>query len=272
MELFTLGVNQYSQDDVVASAKAWTGHTTDASGTSYVFRGDRHDSSAKTFFGITRNWNGPEVIDEILTGSRRPVAARFIAAKVWSFFAYPDPEPAILDTLVAAFTTGDLPIHALLRAVLTHPAFWSTTARQGLVRSPAEYVVAVLRASGADALTAHPEWFMDDMGQTLFYPPNVSGWRPNAYWISSTALWARATFARFLTWRLQDGPLFAGVEHLPVATAAQQALDTFGITQPSASTRAAIEGYLTAERAAHGWAQRPNLTTLMMLIPELQVA
>jgi uncharacterized protein (DUF1800 family) len=173
---------------------------------------------------------------------------------------------------VAAFTAGDLLMTDLLRAVFRHPQFWSTAARQGLARSPAEYVVAVLRATGADAATAHPEWFMENMGQSLFYPPNVSGWRQNAYWISSSALWARASFARYLTWKLQAGGLFANVKDLPVATAVQQALDTFGITSPSTQTRAALEAWLSAERAARGWAQRPNLTTLMMLIPELQVA
>jgi uncharacterized protein (DUF1800 family) len=272
MELFTLGVNQYTQDDVVAAAKAWTGHTTDSTGTVYVFNAAKHDTTNKTFFGVTQNWNGPQVLDHILQGPTRATAARFVAAKAWSFFAYPNPEPAVLDALVTAFTANDLLMTDLLRAVFTHPNFWSTAARQGLARSPAEYVVAVLRATGADAATAHPEWFMDDMGQSLFYPPNVSGWRQNAYWISSSALWARASFARSLTWKLQAGPLFANVSTLPVATAVQQALDTFGITNPSAQTRAALETWLQAERTARGWAQRPNLTTLMMLIPELQVA
>ena len=92
----------------------------------------------------------------------------------------------------------------LLRAIFLHPEFYSTTASQGLVRSPVEWVVACLKALGMTAVERNPQWWMDQMGQQLFYPPNVAGWKNNAYWVNSTALWARADFARNLTWRAEQ--------------------------------------------------------------------
>src|SRR4051812_48255893 len=116
MELFTLGVNQYTQDDVVAVARAWTGHSYDKEGV-YTFFPKRHDTAAKTIFGITKAWDGPEVLDEILLGSKQAISARFIATKLWSFLAYPAPEPAVVDAIVAPYVASGLSIAALLKAI-----------------------------------------------------------------------------------------------------------------------------------------------------------
>src|SRR4051794_34199290 len=106
MELFTLGVNEYTQADIVASARAWTGHNTlDGDRTQYHFYPTRHDTGNKTFMGVTQNWDGPDIINFILRddATRKNTAARFIATKLWSFFAYPNPDAAIVDDLAAAF-------------------------------------------------------------------------------------------------------------------------------------------------------------------------
>jgi uncharacterized protein (DUF1800 family) len=71
MELFTVGVGQYRQEDVVASARAWTGYGLDSTGTAFVFDAASHDAGSKTFLGISRNWDGPAIIDELLAGSRK---------------------------------------------------------------------------------------------------------------------------------------------------------------------------------------------------------
>ena len=275
MELFTLGVDHYTQDDVVASARAWTGHGLDSTGTQYVFTPKRHDYGPKTFFGITQAWDGPAIIDEILTGAKKPTAAAFIAEKVWSFFAYPNPEPAVLSALTADFlASDDLDVTALLRSVFNQPQFWSAEARAGLVRSPTEFVVAAMRYSGLAAARAHPEWYMADMGQELFNPPNVAGWKDNAYWISSAALWARAEFARTVTWAV-DKPtgLLAGAGKLTAARAVQAGLDAFGVTQPSAATRSALEQWAASENTnSDCWAIQPNLITLVLMSPDFQLS
>ena len=162
MELFTLGVNQYTQADVVASARAWTGHNVDygADPRVYRFYPERHDTDLKTFMGTTQNWDGPQIITRILTVEpQRSIAARFIANKLWTFFAYPNPPAALLDALVAAFVGSGLDITTLLRTIFLRPEFYSTAARQGLVRSPVEWIVTVLRTLGMSAVDANPQWW-----------------------------------------------------------------------------------------------------------------
>src|SRR4051794_4389972 len=157
MELFTLGVNQYTQDDVVAAAKAWTGHI--FGGTypdyTYAFSASKHDTTNKTFFGKTQNWNGPQIIDEIMT-TKRDVVAAFIARKMWSFFAYPDPEDAVVAALASAFSSANLDITTLLRRMFNRPEFYSDKAKNALIRTPTEFVVASLRYCGISASAANP--------------------------------------------------------------------------------------------------------------------
>ncbi len=122
-----------------------------------------------------------------------------------------EPEHTVLDPIVADFVASSLDIRTVLRSIFLHPEFYSTTARQGLVRSPVEWVVTCLKGLGFTAVDTNPQWWMDQMGQNLFYPPNVAGWKNNAYWLNSTALWARADFARNLTWRAEKAGFLAEI-------------------------------------------------------------
>ena len=279
MELFTLGVDRYSQADVVASARAWTGHNTlDGDREQYHFYANRHDDDPKTFMGVTQDWDGPDIIDFILgnDATHKQIGAEFIATKLWSFFAYPDPEPEVVTNLATAFLANDLSIHDLVRAIFMHPNFVSPQAMQGLVRTPAEWVAACLRVVNITAEESDPQWAMDDMGQQLFEPPNVSGWRPNQYWLTTSRLWARATWARSLWWRNTDTQnILSDIVGMSVSDAVQHGFDYFGIDGPSAHTRANLETWLTKQRAdTHAWINWSfiNLTTQLMLCPEFNLA
>lgn len=285
MELFTLGVNQYTQDDVAASARAWTGYNTDdATGLVYTYYPNRHDNGLKTFMGITQNWNGPMIIDHILTvDPHRTTAARFIANKLWGFLAYPAPETAVLDAISAAFVASDLDITALLRAIFLRDEFYSTKARTGLVRTPTEWVVAGLKATGVTGAVANAPWWMEDMGQQLFYAPNVAGWKQNAYWISTTSVWARAGFMNYLNWKahqmVPDHPFLEEVKALPIPDAVQLAFDRFMLDSASTALRTDMTNWLTAQRAAEGkpeyaWKnyEHLGLVSLIMLSPDFQLA
>lgn len=271
MELFTLGPGHYSQDDVVASARAWTGHGVAADG-SYRFNPARHDDGIKTFLGTSRNWDGPEVVDHLFNGPTRQVAARYLAARLWSFLAYPGPEAALVAELGAAFLAADLRIDALVRAILLRPEFRSPAARHALVRSPVEYVVAAMRHTGTPCSTARPEWYLEGLGQQPFYPPDVSGWRQNGYWLSASASWRRSAFADRLAWRLSEAGVLAGSESKPVEVAVDDALTLCGIHHPSDRTRQALAAYVRAERSTTRWAERRGLLFLTLLTPEFQVA
>ena len=273
MELFTLGVGNYTESDVIAMAKAWTGHNLSDDGRSYLFRPTRHDNAAKTLFGITRNWDGPAALTEILDGSKRDVAARYLVTRLWSFLAAPNPSPALVGDLTTIFLVADHNIKTLLRAMLLRAEFFSPEVRNGLVRSPIEWIVAGMQAVGLNAETCHPEWYMERLGQQPFSPPNVAGWKQNAAWISSAGAWARAGWARYARWRTSEAGVFANVHTLSAVAAAQMAFDRFGITDPSPTTRSAIEAWCSAERVgANRWAMAPNLVVLLLMTPDFQLA
>jgi uncharacterized protein (DUF1800 family) len=272
MELFTLGVNQYSQADVVAAARAWTGHGRDRRTGEYRFDARAHDHGQKTVFGTTKAWDGPEIIQEIFTGRKATVSARFLASKLWSFLAYPDPEPAVLDAIVPPYVKSGFEVEALLRAIFLQPAFYSTKAKRGLVRSPIEYMVAAMRGAELGASVAHPEWWCEAMGQVPYSPPNVSGWRPNGYWISSSATWAKVGFANHLRWKANETDLLKGIERLSPAESVKAVLRQFGVDNAGPQTKRALEAYVQRERATDRWAERPNLIMLVLLSPEMQLA
>ena len=273
MELFTLGNGAFAESDVVAMARAWTGHNLDASGEAYAFRPDDHDTGLKTLFGITRNWDGPATITEIVRGSQQRTCARFLAAKWWSFLAYPAPSAALVDDLASAFIAGGMRTDALLRAILLRPEFRLASTRTALVRSPVEWLVAVMRALDLTAEELHPEWWVDRLGQVLYRPPNVSGWKQNAAWISTSTQWGKGQLASYLRWSATEAGVFGDVGTKTPAAAAQAMFDRFGVDAPSSATRQRVVEFVTRERAAgRSWAVAPGLVALGMLAPDVQIA
>ena len=272
MELFTLGVGHYTQDDVVAAARAWTGHGRDWKTGEYVFRRELHDGRVKSLFGIMKNWDGPDVITEILMGSKRDVAARFLVTKLWTFLAHPNPDPALVSELASRYLGSGMNITALLRAIFLRPEFYSVTAKRGLVRSPIEYMVAAMKGAELGCDVAHPEWWVEGMGQVPYSPPNVSGWRPNGYWVSTSATWAKIGFANHLRWKINETGLLRGIEGLPPAESVKAVLRQFGVDRAGPQTKAALERYVARERGSDRWAERPNLILLVLLSPEMHLA
>ncbi len=273
MELFLLGTNNgYTEADVRSSALAWSGHILDATDEYYVFDASKHHNAPTTFMGVNKVWNGPEIIAHLISGPKQVAVSRFLANKLWSFFAYPHPSSGVVDTIAAAMRSGGMRTDAALRAIFTHPDFYGTAAKQGLVRSPFEFIVAAMSHTGTPANVAHPEWYGSDMGQAVFHPPNVSGWRSNGYWISSAAAWSKHQFANHLRWKLEKTDLLRDVKSLEPRVAAEQALAQFGIYQPSPRTLDSLTQFVRAERSARGWGERVGLCFLPILTPDFQVA
>ena len=277
MELFTLGVGNYTEDDVEASARAWTGHNAEWPDYAYHFIANNHDNGFKVFFGSNRNWNGPDIIDEILRDNvaKRLIAARYITKKLWDFFAYPGGPANVINALADVFVANNLEIKPLMKALLTHPEFYSAAAKQGLVRTPTEYFVALSYHTGIIFDDLGPTWMGDRMGQQLFNPPNVAGWKHNAAWLNTSALSARAQLARSVTWHLRDNDGFENVNSMSVAAAVDYVAAYFGMTSLSATTRNALIAAHTAERNAQAWTSwwaPTNLLTMTMLAPEFHMA
>jgi uncharacterized protein (DUF1800 family) len=276
MELFTLGVGNYSEDDVTAAARAWTGHGVDWNTYDYLFRANQHDVTMKTFMGVTRNWNGPDIIDFLLRENvtTKRVACTFLTRKLWSFFAGSTPSQATVDQLAQVLFAADMEILPWVRAMLEHADFYAPATIRGLVRSPVDFVVALEYHTGFRGVDLNPQWYLDGMGQVPYAPPNVAGWKNNGYWVNTSIMSARAEFARDVTWHLRAN----NANEVSKGRTPDQVIDLvaqmFGLTL-SATTRTALTNYIAVQRANEpwiGWWESTNLLTMAMLAPEMHVA
>jgi uncharacterized protein (DUF1800 family) len=276
LELFTLGVGNYTEDDVLAATRAWTGHNYNSTTRSYEFRPTRHDNDLKTFFGTTRNWDGPDIINEVLRDNpaKRLVAARFIARKLWEFLAYPRPAADIVNALGDVFVANNLEIRSLVRAILVHPEFYSDAARNGLVRTPTEWVVALMAYSGLTSSAINVFSYSEQMGQRVFDPPNVAGWKGNSYWLTTSALSGRAAVASRVASLMRANGGYDHLSGMSATDAVAAVAAAFGLDPLPAPTAAALAAAYTAERSAsNGSMARANtsLLVMMMLTSEMNV-
>ena len=193
MELFTMGIGNYTETDVREAARALTGWQTNNG--QFFFNQRDHDNKDKTFLGNTGNFNGEDVINIIL---QQDATAKFITRKFLTFFVYENPEPELVDSLADIFRRSDYDIKTLVKALLTSNAFYSKRAFLAQVKMPVEFVVGTLRVLGAT--TNHKDVLgpLTRMGMSIFNPPDVSGWDFNAAWVNTSAMIERYNFVNRL--------------------------------------------------------------------------
>ena len=216
LELFSMGIGNYTEDDVKECARAFTGWTlgnaeymaTRASRDSiwpysriswhFQYRDHDHDDGEKTFLGETGNFNGEDIIDIIV---RQDATARFICTRLFQFFAadeVDDAGEAVIDEMTESYFTSSYEIRSVLRTLFNSDYFKSDDARFARVKGPVELVVGAVRLAGtyqeptfgADQLARYTMY----MGQGIFQPPSVEGWHEGAEWIDSGALVERVNF------------------------------------------------------------------------------
>lgn len=202
-ELFTLGRdNGYTQADIFQAARALTGFTRrfEAEIDSRVlveYDPARHDSGDKQIFG--RTLEGRDGADgaleyrdllELTFSARDP--GPWIARRLWEYFVYLNPSEKLIATLGQQLRAHDWDVAALLRTVFLSKAFFSPAANVGLVKSPVEYVVGFLRATGLQLKIDGLTNMLAEMGQMPGYPPGVNGWPSGKLWLSSSQVVQRA--------------------------------------------------------------------------------
>jgi uncharacterized protein (DUF1800 family) len=194
LELFTLGIGNYTEEDIKEAARALTGWTFRDDG--FVFQRRAHDDGTKTFLGRTGAFTGDEIIDIIF---EQPAASRFVSRKLFVFFAHEDPPAEAVEALAATLRSSGFEVRAVLSQLFRSAEFYSARARGTRVKSPVELVVGTARLLGIDpgespflAVAA------GRMGQDLFLPPSVKGWDGGQAWISTKTLFDRYNFARAL--------------------------------------------------------------------------
>ncbi len=207
MELFTLGIGNYSQTDVTEVARALTGWTvqdydrsSNYDAATFEDRADYHDGGVKTILGKTGNWNGYDALGIILglTDSAGSVSGRFIGAKLWSYLGGTDASAAVVDALQSVYVSSGHSIREVVRAILLRDEFWADEAIRAWVRSPVEFAVASVRMLEGDSDFSTPANSLPGMGEALFNPADAKGWDWGLSWVNTGSLFARAALANTL--------------------------------------------------------------------------
>jgi uncharacterized protein (DUF1800 family) len=289
-ELFLLGVdNGYFEPDVKAMARAWTGHSVDSTkDDTYLYRPDWHDTNQKTLYNVTENWNGPDVLEQILVSPGRlnvvrKNASEHLAAKLWSWFAYPIKRTDALAVTLGASLAADpkMNVKAFLRVMFNMDEFYTDTAKQGLVRHPIDWAAAMMRTTGIPAAKVSMVGQLEDLGMGPLTPPNVSGWRQNRAWMSVSAYWRRAEIASSLFGAAIADPASGGtsflntIDAMTPTAAVDEALRQLGENRivVGSVTYNALVALVSAERAANAGAnQRRNLARTIAISPEFSLA
>ena len=296
MECFTVGVYDktgkpnYTQQDVVAAARALTGWDFDHNTGVFQLISSAHDKGLKTFRGQTGNLGGEDII---LGLCQDPAAARFVAFRLWNTFAYEvslnDP---VLDELESAYLTNNMELRPVVELMFTSEAFYAPKAQNAHVKNPCEWLVgSVQQLNGQFNAPADPSLhqtidsrlglFIQNLGQSLFNPPTVFGWKENLSWLSSDALLNRlqigASFSfgqnlanQIFLW--DPLPLLPPSQNWPAFTAQSTVtwvLKVLGVMAPSPTTVDALVTYLGTDINGQPQVFALNEKTIRTKLPSL---
>jgi uncharacterized protein (DUF1800 family) len=196
MELFTVGIGNYSEQDIRESARAFTGYRIDMTTQQFRFAPFQQDRGPKKFMDQGGPLNGDEIIDILV---KKPACAQFIGRKLWRFFVEDEPSNAIVDLVAASLRAHNFEMRPVLRELFSSAEFYSERAMRTQIKSPVHYIVQTVKL--LDAPLPSPvvaQNAMRQMGQILFAPPNVKGWDGGKTWISTSTLLFRYNFANYL--------------------------------------------------------------------------
>jgi uncharacterized protein (DUF1800 family) len=314
MELFVLGredllgVSNYTQEDVVQIARALTGfglrYKRNRRTDTVILYSDDFDAGSKTLFAgmpyeVTGNLGvenadgvpfppNINVIDLLFThtdSQGRPTAARFLAKKLWEWFAHPGPDLALVDELADVFVAANYEIAPLVRAILVHDAFYGPEAMSSTAKTPVDYATQMILQLAPKSSFENLPRDLDRMGMDLFNPPSVNGWNHTEAWLAT----ARYRERFFLAQRLasgrdkRDGGYKTKVEKLlqeiagsgSTADIVDGLLARFGISGVPAASRQALIDYLDGGLALSDeeWLETKfrGVIVLMFTLPEFQV-
>lgn len=224
MELFTLGIGNYTETDVKEAARAFTGWTINRTG-EFTFNRQQHDDDSKTFLGVTGNLDGDDVIEIIFT---QPAHGKYMARRLIRFFVFDNPDDAMVNRYASIYVQSGFNVKETMRQLLLSPEFRSENSYFSIIKSPVEFTIGALRSLSA-SFTSLQAWRgisgqMSTMGQQIYAPPDVSGWNGNRSWMNSTTYYTRANLAQ----QLVSAENNTTVDPTEIANAA-------GITTPAAA-------------------------------------
>ncbi len=203
MELFSLGVGNYTEQDIKEGARALTGYTFEDD--EFVFNRGNHDGDPKAILGVRGKLDGDDLVKAILSN---PACAKFICTKVYRYFVshYPTGRPSldksaetVIRQLAHTFVSDRYDIKPVLRRLFLSEHFYQPELINEMIKSPAEIVVGSVRSLNTPVrdlgvLTDA----MNLMGQNIFFPPSVKGWDGGKSWINTATLFVRQNILCFL--------------------------------------------------------------------------
>jgi uncharacterized protein (DUF1800 family) len=270
MELFALGVGNYTEQDIREAARAFSGwHVRDGQ---FWFNHIQHDIGDKTVFGRTGNFDGNDIVDLCL---EQKAAARFLADRLLQFFVMPQPPDSAVDELATCIRENDYAMRPVLRTMLSSAMFFGSQARRAIIKSPADFVLGTTRTLEARPNLRESAELMAQLGQALFEPPTVEGWKGGRAWINSATMLGRANFAAELTMGSRFGQIAD-----PAQTAARlgwhephEAVDYYIellLARDVPIARPAVENYLQHASGPLGERLR-GVLHLLLTLPEYQL-
>ena len=285
LELFSLGVGNYTEEDVKEASRAFTGWT--VANTEYTkqlavrnsiwpygkiawryeYHGEDHDDGEKTFLGETGRFNGEDILDIIC---RQPATARFIARHMYHFFVADEPpvpqwpyesprDPEAIEMLAQAYFDSDYDIRSMLRVLFNSDFFQSEERRYGKVKSPVELVTGVIRLTeefdGPSIEIGDRNSQMSFMGQQLLNPPSVEGWHQGVEWIETGSLIERLNFAAQQLGDLEKPGVKSMVRNIlqdesgPISAErlVDKCLDQLGAIEVSPDTKSALVRFASSQ-------------------------
>ncbi|GGI45821.1 hypothetical protein GCM10008018_14040 [Paenibacillus marchantiophytorum] len=267
MELFTLGIGNYSEQDVKELARALTGW--DDNGVTAFFKQSFFDSGTKTVLGVTGKLGYTEAVNVVLG---HPAFPKFLAKKLLRYFAVDKPDQLWIDQVANNIKTMNT-IGEVLQNLFNSTEFYNPKYRMAVIKAPADYVAGTLRALKSRVEANNSSYVVGGMGQELYSPPDVAGWAGGEDWMSG--LYGRYRFAGTIAWT------FEGIntsEFKPAQPANPDAwidmwCTRFGIAELSVSTRAGLRSYvndiiINSSQPLEGM---KGLLQLVLMSPEAQM-
>jgi uncharacterized protein (DUF1800 family) len=196
MELFSLGIGNYTEKDVREAARSFTG--CEIQGTEAVFNPAQHDDGQKTVLGQTGNWKGDDVVRICLEQKSAP---GFITRKLCRFLISEDAAPPVelIDPLAAQFRDGGYDFGGLVKTVLSSNLFFSQLAYRKRIKPPADFALGIVRGLEGRVGTSNLVPVLEQLGQNVFNPPSVKGWDGGQTWLNGQTLLFRQNLALALT-------------------------------------------------------------------------
>lgn len=195
LELFTIGIGNYTEQDIKEAARAFTGWTFSKLSGEFEFKERRHDFGNKTFMGKSGNFDGEDIINIIL---QQKETATFITTKIYKYFVNDKINSIHVNQLADIFYESDYDIELVMKTLFTADWFYDNENMGTKIKSPIELIAGMTNSLNVEFKNPLvPFTLQKILGQQLFRPPNVAGWKGGKSWIDNSTLLLRLNMANY---------------------------------------------------------------------------